>query len=156
MSDTTNVINQAPAAPSSGDKKSAWKKAKYHDVTCPSGTVVTIQIPNLPALIKAGRVPNELLDAAIGAGPDTEVTREMIEKQADFYAYLISITVTEPSVEPHEVGDLPYEDVEMIASIALRQRDMDAVYKHIGGLDKVASFRNFRDRARRGADVDDV
>lgn len=148
-------VAESPVVPKL-DRKSSWKKSKFHDVTCPSGTVVTIQIPNLPALIKSGRVPNELLDAAIGSGPDTEITKEMIEKQADFYNFLVSITVTDPVVEPHEVSELPYEDVEMIASLALRQRDMDAVYKHIGGLDKVSSFRTFRERARRGANVDDV
>lgn len=148
-------VREEPA-PAPTSKKSAWIKSKYHEVTCPSGTVVSIVIPNLPSLIKAGRIPNELLDAALGAGPDTEVTKEMVEKQADFYNYLISITVVDPSVEPHEVADLPYEDVEMLASIALRQRDVDAVYKHIGGLDSVASFKRFRERSRRGADVDDV
>lgn len=151
-----NHFHEAPAAPAPTNKKAKWKAAKVHEVTCPSGMIVSIQIPNLPALIKAGRVPNELLEAALGAGPDTEVTKEMVEKQADFYNYLVSITVTDPSVEPHEVGELPYEDIEMIVSLALRQRDMDAVYKHIGGLDRVASFRDFRRRARRGADVDDV
>lgn len=138
------------------DKKATWKSAKYHKVMCPSGVEVTIVIPNLPALIKSGRIPNQLLDAAIGSGPDTEITKEMVEQQADFYNYLISITVTEPTVEPHEVADLPYEDVEMLASLALRQRDVDAAYRHIGGLDSIPSFRRARERTRHGADVADV
>lgn len=148
-------MSEVTEAPRS-DRKSAWKGKKDHEVTLPSGMVVTIRIPNLPALIKSGRVPNELLDAAIGAGPDTEITKEMIEQQSDFYNYVVSVTVVDPSVEPHEVHDLPYEDVEMLVALALRQRDFDAVYKHIGGLDKVASFRQARSRTRRGADVDDV
>jgi hypothetical protein len=136
--------------------KADWIKAKTHTVMCPSGVEVDIEIPNLPALIKAGRVPNALLDAAIGAGPDTEVSREMVEQQADFFHYLVSVTVVSPQIEPHEVVELPYEDVEMLVSLALRQRDMDAAYRQIGGLDKVASFRTFRERARRGSSVDDV
>jgi hypothetical protein len=136
--------------------KTAWAKARQHTVMCPSGVEVDIVVPNLPALIKAGRVPNALLDAAIGAGPDTEISEEMVKQQADFYHFLVSETVVTPKVEPHEVSDLPYEDVEMLVSIALRQRDMDAAYRHIGGLDKVASFRTFRERARRDSSLADV
>lgn len=134
----------------------AWVKAKFHTVMCPSGVEVEIVIPNLPAMIKAGRIPNALLDAAIGAGPDTEVSREMVEQQADFFHFLVAETVVSPKLDPSQVSTLPYEDVEMLVSLALRQRDMDAAYRHIGGLDKVASFRNFRERARRGSSVDDV
>lgn len=148
-----------PVAPSKDRKVStvdAWVKAKYHTIMCPSGVEVEIVIPNLPALIKAGRVPNALLDAAIGAGPDTEVSREMVEQQADFFHFLVAETVHSPKLTQDQVTDLPYEDVEMIVSLALRQRDMDAAYRQIGGLDKVASFRSFRERARRGSSVDDV
>jgi len=167
MSDQAATFEDVPATPTvaevrpnSNDRKvrnkADWIKAKTHTVMCPSGVEVDIEIPNLPALIKAGRVPNALLDAAIGAGPDTEVSREMVEQQADFFHYLVSVTVVSPKVEPHEVVELPYEDVEMLVSLALRQRDMDAAYRQIGGLDKVASFRTFRERARRGPSVDDV
>lgn len=130
-------------------RKDAWIKSKRHTITLPSSMVVEIELPNLPQLIKSGKVPNELLDAAIGAGPDTEITREMMEQQADFYAYLVSVTVIEPQITADDVSDLPFEDVEMIAAFAMRQRDMDAVYKHMSGLEKVASFRKFR-RLDRG------
>jgi hypothetical protein len=143
VNNSVGTFTEAAEAPKPS-RKSEWFKAKRHTITLPSGTSVEIELPNLPALIKGGAVPNELLDAAIGAGPDTEVTREMIEQQADFYSYLVSVTVKDPSVAPEEVEQLPYEDVEMIAQFALRQRDMDAVYRHMSGLEKVSSFRRFR------------
>jgi hypothetical protein len=137
-------------------RKDAWIKAKRHTITLPSGTVVEIELPNLPALIKSGKVPNELLDAAIGAGPDTEITREMIEQQGEFYDFLVSVTVKDPQISQEDVVDLPYEDVEMIAAFALRQRDMDAVYRHMSGLEKVSSFKKFRGLDRRDPSTNDV
>lgn len=126
--------------------KAAWIKAKRHEVTLPSGTEVSIELPNLPLMLKTGQIPNHLVDAAIdqqNAGTVT-VTREMIESQHDYFAFLVSHTVKDPEVTPEDVKDLPYEDVEMIVEFANRLRDMDAVYKHIGGLEKQSSFREFR------------
>lgn len=126
--------------------KAAWIKRKRHEVTLPSGTEVAIELPNLPLMLKTGQIPNHLVDAAIeqqNAGSVT-VTREMIESQHDYYAFLVSQTVKEPEVTPDDVKELPYEDVEMIVEFANRLRDMDAVYKHLGGLETQASFREFR------------
>jgi len=124
--------------------KTAWKKAASHSVTLLSGTEVEIVLPNLPALIKAGQVPNPLVDAAIGALEATEVTREMIEQQADFYAWLVATTVKVPEVAVEDVASLPAEDVQMVAEFALRERDIDALGRHMSGLEKVADFRRFR------------
>jgi hypothetical protein len=124
----------------------AWKKNKTHFVTLPSSTVVELAIPDLPSLIKAGKIPNPLIDAALGATEKKKVTKEDIEQQSEFYNILASLTVKAPSVsvEDFENGSLPFEDKEMIVEIATRQRDLDAVGKHIAGLDKVASFREYR------------
>lgn len=129
--------------------KTSWFKAKRHDgVTLPSGTVVSIELPNLSLMLKTGQIPNVLVDAAVemqnAATRGVEVTREMIESQWDFYSFLVSKTVVEPEVSPEEVEHIPAEDVEMLVEFATRQRDIDAVYKHIAGLDKMESFRKFR------------
>lgn len=127
------------------DKKAQWIASKAHDVTLPSSFKVKIVIPNLPALIKAGQVPNSLVDVAIKAQNAAEnITRELITEQADFANYLVSITVTDPSVTADEVPELPYEDVEMLVEFATRQRDIDAVYHHIGGLETQETWRKFR------------
>lgn len=124
-------------------KVTGWKKKAIHDITLPSGEEVTIRIPNLPHLIKTGQIPNELVNAAIGA-IDATPSREAIEQQADMYNKLVSITVLEPAVDESDVPELPFEDIEMIVEIATRQRDIDAVGHHIGGLEKSDEFRKFR------------
>jgi hypothetical protein len=124
-----------------------WKKAKTHTITLPSASVVEIEIPDLPALVKAGQIPNELVDMAIKvAQGKKEVTREDIVQQADFYNKLCAISVKSPVVSEEDFanGGIPFEDKEMIVELATRQRDIDAVGHHIAGLESVKEWRNFR------------
>lgn len=125
-----------------------WKKKAEHTITLPSGAIVTLRIPNLPLMLKAGSIPNELLAVAKQAVnqqvPTPEETDGLIESIADFQEYLVLEAVTDPQIEAADYPKIPYEDVEMIADIATRQRDMDAVGHHIGGLEAIDSFRRFR------------
>lgn len=127
-------------------KLNQWKKRKTHEVTLPSGAQVTIQIPNLPLLAKAGQVPNKLLEVVMGAqnSPNFQVTPELIAEQADFSAFLVAKSVVDPVITEDDVAELPYEDVEMVMDFALRNRDFDAVGHHIAGLEAVDTFRRFR------------
>ena len=123
----------------------AWKSRKTHDVTLPSGAEVKIQLPNLPQLAKTGRIPNPLIQVALnGIGNGRDTTEDDILKLNEWHAFLVSITVIEPKVTPEDVADLPVEDQEMLIEFATRIRDMDALYHHIGGLEKVDSFREAR------------
>jgi hypothetical protein len=130
--------------------KTSWKKAAVHEgITLPSGTVVSIRLPNLSLMLKTGNIPNTLVDAAVEmqnviSKGNAEITREMIEQQWDYYSFLVSKTVVEPELTAEEVAEIPAEDVEMLVEFATRQRDIDAVYRHIAGLDKLESFRRFR------------
>jgi hypothetical protein len=132
-----------------------WKKAGQHEVTLPSGFQVTITVPNLPNLVKTGYFPNNLVQEALKtlADPDQEVTQEVIGQQAEFYSKLVAISVVEPKVTEDEVNDLPFEDVEMIVAIATRQRDLDAVGHHIGGLHTQEDWRRFRGLTAEPTDV---
>lgn len=124
----------------------AWKRAKRHTVTLPSGAVVEVEVPDLPGLVKAGQIPNELIDVAIGVAQGKKVTREDVEQQADFYNKLAALTVKAPEATEDDFasGALPFEDKEMLVEIATRQRDLDAVGHHLGGLEKSKDFRSFR------------
>lgn len=127
--------------------KAAWVKNKRHPITLASSldTVVEIELPNLPELVSAGEFPNHLVDAAIAvAQTDQKVTREAIVEQAEFYRHLVAKTVKSPEITPDDVKDLPFEDIELIVSLAMRQRDIDAVGKQIAGLDKSDDWRKFR------------
>ena len=141
--------------------KTSWKKAAVHEgVTLPSGTVVSIKLPNLGLMLKTGQIPNTLIDAAVKAqntvGSDSpEITREMIEDQWEFASFLVSKTVVEPAITQDEVEEIPAEDIEMLVEFATRQRDIDAVFRHISGLDQLESFRQFRSIASGAAGLED-
>lgn len=131
------------------DKKpvtlAGWKKAKTHVITLATGTEVEIQIPNLPELVSSGEFPNHLVDTAISvASGDTKVTADEIKSQAEFYRHLVVKTVVSPTLTVEDVADIPFEDIELLAAIATRQRDVDALGHHIAGLDKNEDWRRFR------------
>lgn len=124
----------------------AWKKAKRHTVTLPSGVSVEIELPNIQFLLKTGQIPNSLVQIVTKAATDSSfrVTPEMLAEQWDYTSFLVAKTVVEPSVTPEEVAELPSEDVEMIVDLALRNRDLDALGHHLAGLETQESFRRFR------------
>lgn len=143
-------------APNKPASLAEWKKNKTHSITLPSATVVEIAIPDLPTLVKTGVIPNELVDIAIGVAQGRKVTRDDIVQQSDFYNKLCAITVKAPvaTEEDFASGILPFEDKEMLVEIATRQRDLDAIGHHVGGLEKTEAFRNFRQLAAQYADLD--
>lgn len=123
-----------------------WKANKRHTVTLPSNTVIEIEIPDLPNLVKTGTIPNELVDIAIGVAGGKAITKKDIEQQADFYNKLCALTVVAPAVTEEDFASdlLPFEDKEMIVEMATRQRDIDAIGHHLAGLEKVKDWRTFR------------
>lgn len=117
-----------------------------HYVTLPSSAVVGIEIPDLAELIASGKLPNSLVDVAVevAKGNTDTVTEEAIKEQPAFYKHVIQLTVKEPEVTDDLYAKLPTEDKEMLVEIATRQRDLDAEYKHIGGLHTSERWRKFR------------
>lgn len=137
----------------------AWKGKKQHVVTLPSSAVVEIEVPDLPNMVASGQIPNSLVDVAVGvASGNKRVTREDIQQQAEFFNKLAAITVTKPEVSEEDFakGLLPFEDKEMIVEFATRQRDMDAVGHHLGGLETVSTFRALRGLSSGLADLEDL
>lgn len=130
-----------------------WKSKRAHTITLPSGFEVGIEIPNLPLLVKTGQLPNDLVQDALGTIQSGSLTPEVVAKQAEFYEKLVAQTVKEPEITEEDVKDLPFEDVELIVEIATRQRDLDALGRHIGGLHTSAEWRRFRGLAPLSEDV---
>lgn len=128
--------------------KTAWKKAAVHEgVLMPSGVRVDIKIPDLPALIEAGTIPQHLLEAALGAAAPGSVdtpAADLIAKEREFTDVLTAITVVNPSITPDDAAELPYEDKKMIVAMAMRQQDWDAEGEILGGLMTSEKFRRFR------------
>lgn len=125
----------------------AWKKKALHTPLLPSGSRVKIKIPDLPRLIETGKIPNHLLEAALGvanSGEETKPSKELVVQQREFTDTLVMLTVVEPKLTEEDMEDIPYEDKEMIVSWATRQRDLDAEGEHLAGLTTSAKFRKFR------------
>lgn len=125
-----------------------WKKVSVHTVTLPSSAVVQIKIPDLPALMAAGQIPQTLLEAALAAAgadpePNKKPTQEDLQREKQFRDVLVQITVVEPKLSDSDIELIPAQDKAMIVEFALRQRDFDAVGDHIGGLTKSEKFRRF-------------
>ena len=132
------------------DSFDAWAEAATHTILCPSGVRVGIRIPDLAALIEGGELPQHLLDAALKAagqtpsGDEKKVTVEDVKREMEFTNFIVYKTVVKPDISLEQAARIPAEDKELIASIALRLRDYDAEYAHIGGLDTSEKFRRFR------------
>lgn len=128
--------------------KAGWKDSKRHDVVLPSAMEVTIQIPNLLEMLRGGDIPNALVKFATKTvkkmNEDKAPTLEELRESSDFMRFLVVTTVKDPELTPEDVPDLPAEDVDMVLEFATRQRDLDALNRHIGGLHKIEDFYNFR------------
>jgi len=137
--------------------KDAWKQANVHTgVTLPSGTIVDISIPSLPKLIKAGQVPNHLIDIAVEQGSSEKIDREVLEQTWEFTCFIIPEMLINPEITSDDVGDLPALDLEMLIGFASRVTDIDAVGHQLGGLETQESFRNVRGLDITAADILDL
>jgi hypothetical protein len=98
-----------------------WKKKRVREVELPSGETVKLAKPNLPAVIKAGKLPNSLVKFALGETEAASPTDpEAAGQLADFQATLITLTVVEPKIDEDDIVDLPGEDIDFLFDYALR------------------------------------
>lgn len=151
-----------------------------HQATLPSGSVVSIIVPDSNALIRSGRLPERLNEIAVMAaayqdgaegyvsdlafrvvaGTDDEAKGKASAKLAEALKdglelrdWLVSHMVVSPAIRPEDVTDLPDQDVEMLLEFAERKRNTDAsgVKLPIMVLEEFARFRGGRDGAAGAA-----
>lgn len=147
----------SPTTKTKATSKSTWKQANVHTgVTLPSGTIVDITIPSLPKLIKAGQVPNHLIDIAVEQGSSDKIDREVLEQTWEFTCFIIPEMLVNPKITAEDVGDLPALDLEMLIGFASRVTDLDAVGHQLGGLETQDSFRNVRGLDLTASDILDL
>jgi hypothetical protein len=153
MSDETAAPPKTPSA------VSRWKKlGKPQEVTLHSGMRIKIKVPDVPEMLRAGEVPNELIAAVNEARDDVSPSgfdMEKVKDATDYMRWLVSVTVVEidegdgnfvaANLEPDDVPSLPVHDRDMILEFALRQRDRDAVGHQLYGMEKVSAWARFRD-----------
>lgn len=154
MSDQIAATNNPQTKAASLDE---WVDAATHYPLLPSGKRVGIKIPDLPALIESGQIPQHLLDVALkmvtGSG-DTTPNREVIVAQREFTDVLVQRTVVEPLLSDESVKRIPFEDKDFIVALATRQRDLDAEGEHLAGLTTSENFRRFRRLGEFDKDVE--
>jgi hypothetical protein len=120
-------------------------RAIHRDVVLPSGAIVDVRIPNLPQMVKSGKIPNELVDAAIKHQTAEAITREILEETWDFTRFIVPRTLVTPEITEDDVEGMDALDIELLVNMASRRADTDAVGRQLGGLDTQEKFRNFRD-----------
>jgi hypothetical protein len=149
--------------------KTAWAQANDsgpHLAVLPTGKTVKFRIPDSSALLRSGRLPEGLREAALifsshPDGPD-ELMRElvitaalrapgqdtlgrMIQAGQDLTPYLIAEMLVEPEVTAEEIaaGDFHPLDIRMLLEFAERLRKVDAEGNHLPiiTLDEWATFR---------------
>lgn len=154
MSDQIAAVNNPTTRAASLDE---WVEAATHYPLLPSGKRVGIKIPDLPALIESGQIPQHLLDVAIkmvAGGAEQTPSKEVIAAQREFTDVLVQMTVVEPSLSDETVKRVPFEDKDFIVAIATRARDLDAEGEHLAGLTTSEKFRRFRRLGEFDKDVE--
>lgn len=144
---------------SSASSLAAWKKARAHECTCPSGTVVQIRFPSMTDLIKRDAIPDHLRETALSdmarelaadmSGEESlpKLSTEDVVAIQELHEWLVTETVVEPKLTIDDLPELPQEDLEMLTAIASRRRDIDARGIRLGvePLSRWESFRHFHE-----------
>jgi hypothetical protein len=138
--------------------KEQWAARAVHEITLYSGAVVKIRIPDLPTLMLAegaDALPERLRGAALealnremrreqqvaaalgGAPVDIpDLTYDDIDGLTDLRMHLAARMIVEPAgiteQDFHAEGGLPKEDAALLAAIATRERDTDALGVRLG------------------------
>ena len=104
----------------------AWKAKALQDMTLPSGTSVTIRLPNLRDCIVAGEVPLAVLsrlDAAQAKpeelSPDDLRQQQSLEREL-VRSMVVAVEGEAVSLTAEDVAALPQDDYTALVSAALR------------------------------------
>jgi hypothetical protein len=139
--------------------KGQWLNRSVHTVTCYSGTVVKIRIPDLMLMLKNDTIPTRLRDIALQRADNerelsasdveqpapNEERMKAVKEGAELLFWLVSDMVLDPLITPEEVEQLPTDDRTMLMEIANRERDTDALGVSLGvePLSRWETFRRF-------------
>lgn len=140
-----------------------WSEAAIHTITLFSGKVVKIRIPDLPTLMLADLVPQELRGTAIDV-LNREVNQSQqiaaalrgapVEVPPIDYDSFVGMTrlkyflaagmVVEPKVTEQNFidGKIPPNDASLLGAIAIRERDTDALGVRLG-VAELSAFERF-------------
>jgi hypothetical protein len=124
-----------------------------------------VRFPDLSTLLAGGAVPESLRAAALQAindelaplrpaenGSSAEggeqapprISEDLLQAAVKLHEWVITQTVVEPELTADMLPLLPAEDLEMIAAIAKRERDTDALGVRLG-VDPLSRWRTFRE-----------
>jgi hypothetical protein len=110
---------------------------------------VIVRIPNIMDLVRAGKVPADLLEVASrealdqplfqqgangesAGGFDVDAAVAMIKSAGEFQQFLVSQMLIEPELTVDELVDVPPEDLDYLIQIADRRTDVDAKGVRLG------------------------
>lgn len=153
------MAKKTESPPAAVTSKSAWQKLTKHHVTCPSGAVVRIRIPNLASLVAMDAVPEQLKGAALreiaqelvgslqavadGGASEVKLSEEDVKALYELNEWMLCWSLIEPEITPADLPELPEEDLEMLVQIVSRERDVDARGVRLG-VEPLSRLERFR------------
>lgn len=160
----TELSTEQPESGNGVTSVAEWKRRAVHEVTLFSGARVVMRFPNLAFMLEKDAVPSRLLEAALrelttpGAIPVKEqeegetgdgsikFDQDMIKQMSELARWLVLQSVVSPKLTPEDLDPetgIPSEDVDLLISLARRERDRDARGVKLGvePLERFATFR---------------
>ncbi|HXG70659.1 MAG TPA: hypothetical protein VNJ04_08625 [Gemmatimonadaceae bacterium] len=147
MSTGVNTITAAPIGTTTtpspvSDRAREWAKKAVHRITLDSGMEVDVRLPDLAILIEGDALPDRLRGVAAqmwSEGSAAAVTKldedgkpqidvEVVKGLAQLRRHMAAICLVDPAMTADELSSagIPAEDIDLLASIAMRERDTDA------------------------------
>ncbi len=150
---------------------SVWQARSVHTITCPSGQRIRIRIPGIATLLEHGDLPDDLTEIALlelsavngatgelaqqlasSANGNRSEILERVRQYGQFQRELVRAAVVAVEIEGEwqdvklsldDLGELPEDDLALVAEIVQRLRATDARGVKIGvePLDRWATFR---------------
>lgn len=161
MTNTLSQTRPTAASPSPvSERAKEWAAKAVHPITLESGMEVDVRLPDLAILIEGDALPERLRTVAaelwqtgapalMGDQDETgkaKLDMEMVKGLAQLRRHLAAMCLVDPALSADELlsSGIPAEDIDLLASIAMRERDTDARGVKLGVM-PLSRFDTFRE-----------
>lgn len=162
MTNTLQQTRPSAASPSpASDRAKEWAAKAVHHITLESGMEVDVRLPDLAILIEGDALPERLRTVAAqiwsegaaqlvsGGGEDGSppgLDLENVKALSGLRRALAAMCLVDPALSADELlsSGIPAEDIDLLAAIAMRERDTDARGVKLGVM-PLSRFDTFRE-----------
>lgn len=162
MTNTLSQTRPTAASPSPvSERAKEWAAKAVHHITLESGMEVDVRLPDLAILIEGDALPERLRAVAAeiwseGAahilgdknedGTKPGLDLDNVKALSALRRHLAAMCLVEPPLSADELlsSGIPSEDIDLLAAIAMRERDTDARGVKLGVM-PLSRFDTFRE-----------